>query len=710
MRNLKLVTKMSLLIAVLILTTLSLAGAGYLGFRQVNERTDYLANVTNKDNDTCTDMRLQLLYAIRAQKNAVISHRDEESHKFAEQARAASKEVERLRQELVNRRGSDPSMVIRQELEAFNRSWAEYQKIEETILELAVQNTNTKALKLCFGAALEQVNAYEAALDAILTQTEKRLGEVKSDPMATAKLVRQMRLVESIKVEVLRFHVELAAFANASSAEVSQLEQQVAKVQQSRDAHVAELTKTIDEKDQGLLDRTLALREQYQKSIADIRRFAKIDSNNRAAELSLTQAFVPSDACDKNLKTIQEQLRGEEQTNTGLSKEAVQTAGWRMLVVTLVGLPIGLLLSFLTVRSVTRPVAQSVDITKAIAQGDLTKRTQLEQKDEIGELAAAIDQVVEQLSVIMASLKEKATRINASSDELGHLSQQLHTQSEHVASQSGAVASATEELSHSIQSMAAAAEQMSMNLASISSASEEMSVNVGTISSAAEQTSTNVQAVSQAVADISDSFQHIAKDAQDGSQVANKATQMASMATTTMNSLHQSAVEINKVTETIKMIALQTNLLALNATIKATSAGEAGKGFAVVASEIKELANQSGKAAEGITTKIEGIQVSIRDAVQVIKNVAEVIGTINSSAGRISESVEKQTQAARTISLNVKEASKGVGEIARLHCQGRQRRERYVEECRRGFPRGRRCFQECQRGLECGQRDFPQHS
>src|SRR5205823_698178 len=99
----------------------------------------------------------------------------------------------------------------------------------------------------------------------------------------------------------------------------------------------------------------------------------------------------------------------------------------------------------------------------------------------------------------------------------------------------------------------------------------------------------------------------------------------------------RSAGEINKVTETIKMIALQTNLLALNATIEATSAGEAGKGFAVVAREVKELANQSGQAAEDIARKIEAVQGSTREAVRVIQSVAEIIGAIHASAGRISE-------------------------------------------------------------------------
>ena len=115
----------------------------------------------------------------------------------------------------------------------------------------------------------------------------------------------------------------------------------------------------------------------------------------------------------------------------------------------------------------------------------------------------------------------------------------------------------------------------------------------------------------------------------------------------------------------IKMIALQTNLLALNATIEATSAGEAGKGFAVVAHEIKELANQSAKAAEGIARKIEGVQNGTREAVTVIQSVADVIKAINATADRISTSVEKQTHAAHTISSNVGEASKGVGDIAR---------------------------------------------
>jgi methyl-accepting chemotaxis protein len=147
--------------------------------------------------------------------------------------------------------------------------------------------------------------------------------------------------------------------------------------------------------------------------------------------------------------------------------------------------------------------------------------------------------------------------------------------------------------------------------------------------------------------------------------VAGKAAALADNAEQTMRNLDQSGSEISKFTETIKMIALQTNLLALNATIEATSAGEAGKGFAVVAHEIKELANQSAKAAEDVARKIEGVQNGTRQAVGVISEIADVIKKIHQSAGRISQSVEHQNKSAQTISLNIDEANKGVDHIAR---------------------------------------------
>jgi methyl-accepting chemotaxis protein len=664
-RNLKLGYKIAILVAVLVLTTLGIAAAGFLGLRRVTDQIHHLAAVTNKDNELCTDMRVNLLYAVRAQKNAVLSVQDEESRRFAEQARTATRKVERLRKALMDRRGSDPSMAIRQELEAFNRNWMDYQKVEATILDLAVQNTNYKAEQMWHRSAQENMTAFETALEAYNRQVEKQAADAKAAPATVAGLLQLLHRGRTLKADAFKYQITLAAHIAATADEKKRLDGQLDRQQSEIDSQLKELAKLSDENDQSRVEKVAAALGGYQKVAAEVRRLSRIDSNNRGAALSLGEAFVTSDACDRHLKALTEQLQGEEQAAMADSQAVSDTTRWWMLAITVVGLVAGLGVSTLTVRSITQQAGRFVALTRGMAQGDLTQRLGLTRRDEIGQLAVALDSVAEGLACLMVELKAKADHIGQSSEDLAKASHQLLAQSEQVGAQSAHVAGATEELSHSIQSMAAAAEEMSMNVASISSASEEMSVNVGTISSAAEQTSNNVQAVARAVADISVSFRQIAKDAQEGSQVASKATQMAAGATATMNSLHQGAAEINKVSETIKMIAMQTNLLALNATIEATSAGEAGKGFAVVAHEIKELANQSGKAAEGIAARIEGAQKGIQEAVQVIQTVAEVIGAINTFAGRIAAAVEQQTQAAHTISVNVNEASKGVGAIAR---------------------------------------------
>jgi len=131
-----------------------------------------------------------------------------------------------------------------------------------------------------------------------------------------------------------------------------------------------------------------------------------------------------------------------------------------------------------------------------------------------------------------------------------------------------------------------------------------------------------------------------------------------------MTALDRSAGEISKVTEMIKLIAVQTNLLALNATIEATSAGDAGKGFAVVANEIKQLANQSGKAAEDIARMIEGIQDNTRSAVSVIEEVAETISAINTASDRIFRAINTQTQTAADSADKLHAAGQGVEHIA----------------------------------------------
>ncbi|MGE4298691.1 MAG: methyl-accepting chemotaxis protein [Desulfovibrionaceae bacterium] len=305
-----------------------------------------------------------------------------------------------------------------------------------------------------------------------------------------------------------------------------------------------------------------------------------------------------------------------------------------------------------------REIERLSAILQRMADGDLTVRYQAGESGEEAyearrgflDLETSLNATIANLARLITKIQTDTQTLSASSDDLSSVSTELRDGSEAMNSQAENVASATE--------------QISMNINAIASAAEEMSVNITNVSSTAEEMSQAMVSVTEAVYAWRGSIGSIADNATDGAKVSAEAMAMARNATDTMTQLGGAAHEIGKVTTVIKRIAEQTNLLALNATIEAASAGEAGRGFAVVAHEIKELANQSAKAAEDIAAKIEGVQANTLDAVRVINDVTTIIGRINESVTGITDAVERQTQAADEISLNISETTKGADDIA----------------------------------------------
>jgi len=299
-------------------------------------------------------------------------------------------------------------------------------------------------------------------------------------------------------------------------------------------------------------------------------------------------------------------------------------------------------------NALTSATQNIVDVAATIASGDLT--VSIELRSDKDTLMLALRDMVNNLHSVIENIQGYSNTLSSSAEQLSTISSMLASGSEEMTAQSETVASATEEMSANINAMASAA--------------EEMSVNAQTVSSTAEEMSHNMSAVASAVEEMTMSMDEIGKQASDGSHVSAQAITIADQGTTAMNTLGEAAKAIGEVTEVIKQIAEQTNLLALNATIEAASAGDAGKGFAVVANEIKELANQSAKAAEDIAKRIEGVQGNTQDAIKVIGEVSQIINRINESVKVITSSVEEQTKAANEIASNIGMANNGATNIA----------------------------------------------
>ena len=309
-----------------------------------------------------------------------------------------------------------------------------------------------------------------------------------------------------------------------------------------------------------------------------------------------------------------------------------------------------IILSLYIASIICNPINKLVAVVKEGEKGNMTARSGLNQSDELGVMAKALDQFFEHLQGILRNLRMNSDTLASSSEKLSSVSKELASGAEETVSQSNTVASTSEEMSVNINAMASGAEQASVNANEVAGAAEQMSTNMNTVASAIEEMSASIS--------------QIATNAGEARKVAVAATEKSKNATDAMGKLGIAAKEIGQVTDVIKKIADKTNLLALNATIEAASAGEAGKGFAVVAGEIKELANQSAQSADDITRRIEGIQQGTGDAVHVINDVSDIIVKINHSVEAIAGHVEQQTKASNEIASNVAQANTGSKRVA----------------------------------------------
>ena len=300
---------------------------------------------------------------------------------------------------------------------------------------------------------------------------------------------------------------------------------------------------------------------------------------------------------------------------------------------------------------ISRPIEQMTATMGVLASGDTsTEVPHIERGDEIGAMAAAV-QVFKDNMIRTKALEEETEFARKSAEEQRKKSMidMANGFERAVGSILGEVGSAATELQATAQTMTATATETASQSTTVAAAAEEAASNVNTVAAAAEELGSSVQ--------------EIGRQVNGSAQLASRAVDEAAQTVSLVRELSSAAGTIGDVVRIISDIAGQTNLLALNATIEAARAGEAGRGFAVVAAEVKELASQTAKATDEISTQIARIQGSTDQAAGAIDGIASRIQEISGVATSIAAAVEEQGAATQEIVRNVTQAAAGTGEV-----------------------------------------------
>ena len=356
--------------------------------------------------------------------------------------------------------------------------------------------------------------------------------------------------------------------------------------------------------------------------------------------------------------------RSQEEVNEALRNTIISMV-IPMLLVFVIAIAIGMFI----VTRIVKHLDGAVENLGTLSNGMLNlemKKGLVVRKDEVGDIARAIQRLIE-------SMRDIITNITTSSQALQGFSEEFAASFDHIAESINNVNIAVDEIANGSSSQAAETMSASQKVTQMGTALDETTANVETLGSS----SVKMREYNKTAAKNLDELSAISETTKSSVLLVQNQT----------NQTNDSAQEIREATELITDIANQTNLLSLNASIEAARAGENGRGFAVVADEIRNLSEQSRESAERIVEIVNTLIANSNTSVTTMNEVAENIRTqnnkieetgemfrsLNKEIAEVTEAIEKirkQTEALDVQKKEVLDIVDGLAAIAEQNAAG----------------------------------------
>ncbi len=354
-------------------------------------------------------------------------------------------------------------------------------------------------------------------------------------------------------------------------------------------------------------ENALAEWEKTSKEVLALLALDTAEDRKDAIDISLGEGETKFEAARDILNQLTElRLQNAKTFDIQVREAVTRTTQWTVALLTAL-LVTGGLLGWLPARSIVSVLHQVAAGTERAATGDLTVQIAVKTQDELGQMGAAINQMLERFQHSMTEIQQAAWKITEASSHL---------------------AQGSEQLSDGAQRQAASLEETAASLEEMTSTIKQSADHAG-------------QAHQMAV---------LARTrAERGSAVVHAVTE-------SMQAITAASKKIAAIITTIDEIAFQTNLLALNAAVEAARAGEQGRGFAVVAGEVRRLAQRSAEASK----EIKGLIADSSAKVDAGSGMALQAGA---ALGEIVDEVKKVAASIAEINVAAQEQAKGIEQI-----------------------------------------------
>jgi hypothetical protein len=252
--------------------------------------------------DLVSTMRIHLLEANEAEKNAVLAITDEASEDFAAQARQAADAVESNRKKIESIIQQEKLPREQEMINEFNSCWSQFKKLDDTILNLATQNSNLKAQKISSTQCAQELDHFEESLNRLIVRN------TNGEQCNKAAMLSYEALTDGLRIFVLhKPHI-----AEADDQEMDKIEQSIKSYDESARTALGSLRNSAGPGDNEDLKNAEIAYQRFMNLTAEVLKLSRMNTNIKSAELSLGKKRLISSQCRDILATLQETVQAQQ--------------------------------------------------------------------------------------------------------------------------------------------------------------------------------------------------------------------------------------------------------------------------------------------------------------------------------------------------------------------------------------------------------------